>query len=187
MDENHQKALASLNTALRGNCTLPENVFRQGWKDFRFFDSDWIFEGPFVSKVQALLEAEVSSCAVLRQLSLSAESVGATFFVDKNSREEDFAKFIRGTEVGNGWLYDFGSFGCSSDRGNWAIYCERGSEIAIIAVKEKAMLSKIEGVTASLRAAPFEEAVALPLSYGFSPKALSEQWRERMILSYRSF
>lgn len=179
-----QKALANLSRALDASRRFPENVFLGKWGGFLFFDSDWIFEGPFVERAKALLEIEGGQCASISNFDEAAGTDGSSFFIEQKTAGQDFQSFLQGPRIGEGWIYGVDRFGCTSDVGEWCIYCERRNEIAVIAVRESRAVEKCSAAIAQFKAMPIEQAIALPLSYGFSERALSADWRSEFLKQY---
>ncbi|MGH8020743.1 MAG: hypothetical protein ACREIA_21145 [Opitutaceae bacterium] len=179
-----QKALANLSRALDARRWFPEAVFLGQWSSFLFFDSDWIFEGPFVEKAKALLQIEGGQCAGISNLDEAVGGGGSSFFIDQKIAGQDYQSFLKGPRVGDGWIYGVDRFGCTSDVGQWCIYCERRNEIAVIAVRESRAVEKYRAAIAQFKAMPIDQAVALPLSYGFSERALSAEWRAELLKHY---
>jgi hypothetical protein len=179
-----ERALANLSRLIDASLAFPKNVFRGGWGGFFFFDSDWIFEGPFVERAKALLKIEGGQCASLCNLDEPYAADRSSFFIHKNVGTEEFHSFLRGPRPGDGWIHRVDRFGCTSDLGQWCIYCERRNEIAVIAIREKTALANYRAVTAEFKAMPIGDAISLPLSYGFSSVALSVESRDELMKQY---
>jgi hypothetical protein len=179
-----QKALANLSRSLDASRRFPENVFSGKWGGFLFFDSDWIFEGPFVEVAKTLVEIEGGQCACISNLDEAAGADRSSFFIDQKIAGQDFQSFLQGPRIGDGWIYGVDRFGCISDVGQWCIYCERRNEIAVIAVRESRAVEKCGAAIAQFKAMPIDQAIALPLSYGFSERALSAEWRTELLKQY---
>ena len=177
-----ERALANLTRALRQNRRLPDGVFSADWSEFLFFDSDRIFDPQFVISAIALLEIEGGIWACMSNLDASSGETKeqSLLFIHREMTGEAYLKFLRE----EGWVYGMDRYGCTSDIAKWCIYCEKGNEIAVLAGREHGSLKKFESVISQLRAVPIEQAVEGPLSYGFSPRALSSEWRDELLKRY---
>jgi RHS repeat-associated protein len=76
---------------------------------------------------------------------------------------------------------------CASDVGEWCMYCEPNNEIAVIALRQADAAARYASAMARVRATRLEDATREPpLSYGFSERALSREWREQLLREYAS-
>jgi hypothetical protein len=180
----NQKARANLSLAIDAGREFPKNVFSGNWGGFFFFDSDWIFDAPFVERARALLEIEGGNSACISNLDAVPSTERSSFFIDKEITGQAYASFLSGPNIEEGWIYGVDRFGCTSDVGQWCIYCERRNEIAVIAVRDSRAMEKYEAAIAQFKALPIDQAVAEPLSYGFSERALSAEWRGELLKQY---
>lgn len=118
---------------------LPERVFSSEVSNFSFFESDFIFAPDFVELVSGLLRIEgARSCCLLnvaRSKSIDYEHA-EMIFIDSDMDANRFFERLKEGGASNGWLYDIGRFCCSSDVGEWAIYCERAEDLAVFAVRD---------------------------------------------------
>ncbi len=183
-DVARQKAFDHLSRAIQANCRFPSNVFSGTWSDFFFFDVDWIFDAQFVEKIIALSEVEGGQCACIVDLDVPLGSERSSFFIDKEITGLIYQSFLNGPSVGDGWLHGVDRFGCISDIGEWCIYCEKGNEIAVIGIRGNSSVEKYKLVLTKFKSLPIEEAIAQPLSYGFSDRALSPEWRNELLKQY---
>jgi hypothetical protein len=70
------------------------------------------------------------------------------------------------------------------------MYCEPNNEIAVIGFRQAYAAARYSSAMARVHATRFEDAIREPpLSYGFSERALSREWREEFLREYaaRSF
>lgn len=156
---------------------FPSQVFKGVWAHFLFFDSDWMFDSKFVNNALAMLESEGCAAACITELDTLAN--GMSFFLTGNTHPKDYASFL----VERKWLYEFGRFGCVSTSNSWCMYCERQSEIAVVALKEEAM-SLHPVLSEAFKASSIHDAVSEVISYGFSERALSKEWRAELLKQY---
>ena len=180
----NQKARANLILAINASREFPKNVFPGNWGEFFFFDSDWLFDAQFVERARELLEIEGGNSACMSNLDAAPGTERSSFFIDKEITGQAYATFLSGPNVEEGWIYGVDRFGCTSDVGQWCIYCERRNEIAVIAVRDSRGTEKYEAVIAQFKALPIGQAVAKPISYSFSDRALSAEWRGELLKQY---
>jgi hypothetical protein len=183
-----ESALLNVEKCLAPDVRFPRNVFVGQWDQFFFFDSDLLFDSAFVDQVKTLLDIEGAACACLVNLDISTETAGGNrqFFIDRGTTPSSYKDLLRGEHPGQGWIYDIGRFGCVSDLRQWAIYCERNSEIATIAIRSQSAIDRYGLFLSRLNAMRVTDAVSKPISYGFSPEALSAEWRNVLLQEYGS-
>jgi hypothetical protein len=166
---------------------FPRNVFVGDWADFFFFDSDWMFDTVFVQIVKSLLEVEHAACACLANLDTPQNGdrgEGRVFFLTRETTGETYGSLLKGTGAGNGWIYDIDRFGCTSDVGDWCMYCERNNEIAVVAIRRNVAVGSYVSVLAKCKAMRIDDAIRQNHSYGFSEKALAPQWCSEFLQEY---
>jgi hypothetical protein len=178
MENRCSKAIMKMTDLVDISRRLPLNVFMGHWGGFFFFDSDWMFSDTFLESLQDLRRLERSECICIRSL-----DGPALFLVEGQTTTADYGAVLAGTGPEDGLVYDFGRFACTSDIGEWAIYCERRNEIAVLAVKPGST-RKYLSVLHALKAEPIAQAIRDEMSYGFSDRAISISWREELIRHY---
>jgi hypothetical protein len=179
-------ALENLADAIAQRRQLPSMVFNSGWQRFMFFDSDWIFEAPFVSFVKNIFSTERSQMACIRNLdaSISANSQ-RDFCICEETLPEHYASFLSGGgDARLNWLHALDRFACASDVGTWAIYCERRNEIAVAGFQATVSSNVAELFSSLLKALPIEEAISRSHIYGLSRDALSDEWAQKLVAEY---
>jgi hypothetical protein len=176
------------NEFLLNENSFPQNVFTKDYVVFFFFDSDWIFEGEFVEKLKTLLSIEEMSKAIIATTYRESSEKHSTFCFKANTLPSEFQSFLflDGDESGNGWIYDFGIFVCSSDSQEWCIYCERSLEIAVVAFKKNCEIKKYDILLKQLHAVPIEIAISEKKSYGFTQHILPDFWKKQLLLEYKN-
>lgn len=182
------KAADNLTSNLYLDRRFPRNVFGPAWCEFFFFDSDWMFDPAFVGYVKALLEVEGASCACMTNIDAAGgnERRDSRFIIDRTTTPEAYRSLLAGKGPTVGWINDIERFGCTSEVSEWCMYCERASEIAVIAVRRGVSPERYLPVLAPFKAARLADAVKQPLAYGFSSQALSEAWRSELLIEYAS-
>jgi hypothetical protein len=165
---------------------FPENVFLNEWVNFKFFDSDWIFNPEFVDKIQMVLNAEGGTCACLLNLDELAASTAKEpwLFINKTMTSEAYMVGLRGSSVREGWVYGMDRFSCASDTGQWCFYCEKDSEMAVVAMKESGPKNGFESVIQQFGALTIDQAIAKPLAHVFSQNHMLPEWRVKITKAY---
>lgn len=187
ISRERKEALLNIDRSLDRTCRFPRNVFRGSWSCF-FFDSDRMFVGEFVRIVQGQLTNESGECACLIKLDHHHQSTGSdhSIFIDHSTTPENYQELLKGAEPGHGWIDDMDRFGCSSDIGDWSVYCERMNEIAVVGLRPGTGGRQFHRLLSQLCAARISDAIQQPLSYGFSSEALSPQWRDELLKEYQN-
>jgi hypothetical protein len=164
---------------------FPRNIFVGEWSDFFFFDSDWMKESDFVEHVKAFLDIERGQCACLWKLDSADANEPRFFFVRRQTTPDDYRALLAGTTPGYGWLDAMERLACASDVGEWCMYCEPNNDIAVIGFRHADAADRYSSAMARVHATRFEDATREPpLSYGFSERALSAQWRDDFLREY---
>jgi len=170
---------------------FPQNIFRPGWDDFLFFASDVMFSPEFVRTARSLIKVEGSECFCI--VNLDDLVLGkkrpeeSSFFIDSTISEEEYLSFLR--RLPDGWLYSPNNFACASEGDRWSMYCERQSEMAVVAFRGLENSLLIRTAALLLEAAPIEEAVERRIGWSFTPVAesrggLTPEWRDQLLEEY---
>lgn len=179
------EALGNLRDCILPDQRFPMNVFRDSWNSFYFFDSDSIFDAEFVKTMNSLLEVEAGVCACIVNLDeASLENRNSAFFINRDVTIEEYGSFLRSGKIGQGWIYGMDRFAGISNLGHWCMYCEKGNEIAVIALRDRGSLQKLTEIVTQLGGLPIGQAISVPPSYGLSPRALSSDWRQQLLTQY---
>ncbi|MEP7305929.1 MAG: hypothetical protein ABJA98_10465 [Acidobacteriota bacterium] len=180
-----EAAQANLRRAINLERRFPSNVFLGSWSDFYFFDADWMRVADAVEHVKALLDVEGGRCACLWKLDSENPSEPRFFYVRRETSVDEYGALLAGKTAGYGWLDALERLACASDAGDWCIYCEPNSEIAVIGFQQVDAAHRYASALARVHAMRFEDATQEPpLSYSFSERALSREWREAFLREY---
>ena len=145
-----------------------------------------MFCDDFPEIVRKLLTAENASVCCLFDLDEAILTNFGKFealFLDVDSTAERYMTRLRGTGSTVGWLYTMSRYTCSSDVGQWCIYCERHNELGVIGFRGGDCSSKFRLALEGLRAKPVEEACSESNPF-FPFKQLVPEWRSGLIESY---
>jgi hypothetical protein len=110
----------------------------------------------------------------------------SVFFVRGQTTGDEYRALLAGDAPGYGWLDAMERLACASDRGEWCMYCEPNNEIAVIGFRHGSALDRYSLALAALHALPIETAIQESLSYGFSERGLSPEWRRELSRAYTS-
>jgi hypothetical protein len=163
---------------------FPRNVFVGNWKDFLFFDSDWMTDPDFVEQVKTFLDVEGAECACLWKLDSEDANQPEFFFVRAQTIPDEYRVLLAGPTPGYGWVSAMERLACASDVGEWCIYCEPNNEIAVIGFRQKSVSARFSQAMSHFRAERIDLAIREPLSYGFSQVAASPEWRDAFLREY---
>jgi len=67
---------------------------------------------------------------------------------------------------------------------DWVVYCEKDEDLAIIAVRNKAVVSKFKAIFDEVRATSLNIYIERPDSGPFPKIPLKDQWKSEMIKNY---
>ena len=178
-------ARQNVRAGVRVDRRFPLNIFVGAWSDFFFFDADWMTESDFVEHVKSFLDVEGGQCACLWKLDSEVANERRFFFVGKQTTSNDYRALLAGTTPGYGWLDAMARLACASDVGEWCMYCEPNNEIGVIGFHQAGASARYSLAMARVHARRFEDATREPpLSYGFSERALSREWRDEFVREY---
>jgi len=172
------KAQASVLRCIDPSIRFPRYVFRLNWSYLLFFDSDWVFCPEFADTVSALIEFESAECVCIQALDPVHSGMAGSYYFSAPACGKDYFAFLRGAGHRRGWLDYYDRYGVSSETQQWAIYCERNNEIAVIGIGGNRAVEEwpIEG----LHAAPIGEALSRRISWGFTDAVLTKKWQDRL-------
>ena len=139
----------------------------------------------FVDHVKVFLDVDGSQCACLWKLDSEDRDEVRFFFVREGTTADEYRALLAGTTPGDGWLDAMERLACASDLGEWCMYCEPNNEIAVIGFRQVDAADRYSSAIAAVHGMRFEDATREPgLSYGFSERALSREWRDESLREY---
>lgn len=187
-DASEQRAVANSLGAIDIRCRLPDKVFVEPYGGARFFQSDYIFSPDFPGIAGEFLDIEKSNICCLLNLdksSLLNPDHCSAIFINNPQDSETYLEKLRGNGPSSGWLYGVDRYVCSSDIGEWCIYCEKANDIAVICFKNFNDVVKFESPLVKLCARPIEDllvgATSLP---PFNDMVL--EWRNGLLKNYKT-
>jgi len=180
-----EKARESVRADIDPNRRFPRKIFVGDWADYFFFGSDWMTEPDFVDHAKAFLDVDGAQCACLWKLDSEDPNEPRFFFVREQTTIEEYRVLLAGTTAGYRWLDAMERVACASDSGAWCMYAEPNNEIAVIGFRHPDGAHRYSSAMARVHAMRFEDATREPpLSYGFSERALSREWRDEYLREY---
>ena len=187
-DKTRKAALRNLLRAFDMGSNLPNQVFQGSWSSFLFFESDRVFAPEFTDVIKELLRAEGGEVACLLNLdetsSFEFEEIAA-IFLDATTTSSSYESVLDGTGPATGWIYRMDNYVCSSDVGEWGIYCEKGNDVAVIGLHEAGNIKKFEMPLTRLLAKPIGELIDEGSSSVFPFNKLVPAWRHGLAQNYR--
>jgi len=151
-----------------------------------FFQPQWLFDAPGIEATKILMSAENASACCILNLSTSSPitfEAADSFFIEANTEAAEYTSrvFASGADA---WIVNAGRFVCSSDLGNWVIYCEKAEDVALIAIRDKRLLPIFEPALEELRAASLDDYINRPDNGPFPAIPLVEAWKTEILKNY---
>jgi hypothetical protein len=174
-------------TSIDAARAFPEQVFLGAWGAFLFFESDRLFAPGFATTARDLLRAEQASVCCLVNFSESSTLTcenGAKLFLDATSQPGDYDVSLRKGGPAMGWLFAMDRYGCASEAGGWSIYCEKGNDVGVIALRGAGDVEKYAEALDHLCAAPIDILLAAGSTAPVPFCQLTETWRRGLTEHY---
>ena len=186
-DEVKHRAFGHVIGSINSAACFPAQMFQGSWGAFLFFESDRLFASDFAVVAAGMLNAEQAEVCCLLNFSetdtLAYESA-SMLFIDARTEPHAYAGMLRQGGPAKGWLFGVGRYGSASDRGGWSIYCEKGNDVAAIALREPGDREKYIECLKQLHAKPIamllKAGSAAPVPFG----QLTESWRRDLTQHY---
>jgi hypothetical protein len=173
---------------IKTEALLPGRVLAPDWSTTRFFEADTVVAKGFVSAVHELLKIDQSaSCCLLNLTNSPALEYqnASSFFIERTTTEEEYtAKLHEGGP--SGWIVRMDRYGCTSDRGEWCVYCERKNDVALISFRGPDAARKYRSPLEILRAEPIESLLRAPELQRVPFNSLTPEWRSGLNENYGS-
>lgn len=186
-DEAKRRAFDHVINSVNIAARFPSQVFRGNWASFLFFESDRLFASDFTRIAAGLLSvagAEVCCILNFRETDQVAYESAAMVFIDARTEPHEYNTILRSGGPTKGWLFRMDRYGIASDRGGWSIYCEKGNDVAAIALRQPDDVEKYAEYLKQLHAEPITVLLQLgseaPVPFG----QLTEPWRRGLLQHY---
>lgn len=188
-DEAKRRAFSHVIGSISGKASFPAQVFLGSWSAFLFFEADRLFASGFSVIAAGLLNAERAEVCCLLNFSETDQmvyEVAAMLFIDAKTEPHAYDTMLRQGGPTDGWLFGVDRYGSASDQGGWSIYCEKGNDVAVIALREPDDTEKYVEYLKQLHAEP----IAVLLKAGSAATVpfgqLTEPWRRGLTQHYAS-
>ncbi len=180
-------AFHNITTAINVDEHLPNQVFLGEWSSFSFFESDHIFSGAFVKVMHEFIDVERAALCYLLNITrthLMEFQEANSFTFEDGVTGNDYENKLQKGGPNEGWLYLMDRYACSSDRGEWCIYCERENDVAVIGFRGKEGPKKFKESLESLHAESIHN--LMQMGTGAQPPfgILTARWREELLRGY---
>ena len=182
-----QQAFDNATQSLDFNSRLPDNVFIGHWDSFLFCESDRMFDREFVSILNLLLQLEKASVSCV--INISETKVfnideAALIFIDEEVTGNEYMQSLQAGGPANGWFYMVDRYACSSNIGEWCIYCEKDNDVAVIGLRKAAGIEKFKEPFRYLHASPITDLISKGSSSLYPFSHLIPAWREGLLKNY---
>ncbi|MDY0271122.1 MAG: hypothetical protein RBR37_01230 [Advenella sp.] len=187
VDENScRKALLNARNAFDPAIKFPQNIFTRRWDHYLFFPSDRMFGETFVEALPAFMTLEQANTVCLLNLtqSSSLDFEGcAALFLNMEITAKEYNYLISHNDEELGWVYVMDDYICTSDVGGWYMYCERLSDIAVLALSN-AGLVQFRPALDILQPYTLEEACRPGQDGVFPFNDMSQEWHDGLFKNY---
>lgn len=186
-EDSARKAFLNAKNAFDPDRCFPNYVFTKPWDTFLFFPSDWMFMKEFANEVSTIITLEKANTACLLNISrldpLEIKS-HAAIFIDRETTADEYLNLLReeeGSEIA--WLYLMEKYILTSDVGSWCMYCEKLSDIAILAITNTA-LRELRPAIEKMGPFTFEDACSSGQDGVFPFNDMSQEWFDGLYKNY---
>ena len=166
---------------------LPGQVFIGGGLDFGFFESDRIFAPSFADIINDFMSAEEATSCCLVNLSRTRTMTyneAAVIFIEKQTTSIEYDAQLRSGGPAAGWLFSMDRYGCASDGGSWSIYCEKGNDVAVIALRDQSVAKRHSSLLRKLHAEAIDILIRQESAAPFPFSSLTPKWRNELDKQY---
>lgn len=186
-DDVKRRAFNHAIDSIDSTARFPAQVFLGGWGAFLFFESDRLFASGFAVVAAGLLnveQAEVCCLLDFSETSALAFESAAALFIDARIEPHAYDAMLRQGGPTKGWLFGMDRYGSASDRGGWSIYCEKGNDVAAIALRQPSDREKYIEQLKQLHAEPIVTLLRAGSAAPVPFAQLTELWRRGLTQHY---
>lgn len=182
----HDNTILNINNALIHETTLPDRVIENDFFQSFVFNADIITDRKFIDFCKKITDLERSSICILLNLEIdnTNKNVGRYIFINRQTNYEDYYKLLEAGGAKEGWLYDMGTYACTSDKGNWCMYLERANEIGVLGFKSIVPKEYLGNIIEIIGATPSSHIRTRALSEEFPFSDLTDDWRTSLEKNY---
>lgn len=174
-------------TSVNVAAEFPSQVFLGSWEKILFFESDHVFAPQFANIIQGLVTIERAKSCCLLNITQTTDFLlekAATMFLEPPFLNQEYYLRLRSGGASEGWLFRMDRYACSSDRGEWSVYCEKGNDIAAIALRgssgEDRFSEPIKQLTAKSIVSLVKQGSDAPVPFN----RLTKSWESALLKNY---
>jgi len=185
--EVRRQAIGRVIDSIDSAASLPGQVFVGDWGAFMFFESDRLFSPSFAVVASDLLRAERTDVFCLLnfdEMSKVEDELAAAVFIDAETEPHAYDAMLREGGAAEGWLFGMDRYGGASSQGGWCIYCEKGNDIAVIAMRQPGDVKKYAECLRHLHAERITTLLNAGEAASFPFNQLVEPWRRSLSWNY---
>lgn len=182
-----RQAIGHVIDSIDSAASFPGQVFVGGWGAFMFFESDRLFSPSFAVIASDLLHAERADVFCLLnfdEMSKVEDGLAAAVFIDAETEPYAYDAMLREGGAAEGWLFGMDRYGGASSQGGWCIYCEKGNDIAVIALRQSGDVKKYAECLRRLHAERITALLNAGEAANFPFNQLVEPWRYNLSKYY---
>jgi hypothetical protein len=138
-DTSRSSAVSNALSSIRKDRRFPNKVLVGRWADYLFFEPFLIFNPDFIDVKNTLMIAEEASVIALVNLGngIPTEHTNSqVLFIAQNTEAKEYISELESRGSPISWRFLMDRYVCSSDKGNWSIYCEKENDVGVFAFRE---------------------------------------------------
>ena len=189
IEKKCHEAFLNARNAFDSNMKFPNNVFTKAWDYYLFFPSDRMLQKYFANSVSKFIVLEQANIVCLLNLTESSSlefENAAALYLDQDITEEKYFSLIWGSgpAESEAWVFHMEyDYICTSDIGSWCMYCERLSDIAVLAISSEG-LEQLRPALDILQPYTLEEACRPGQEGVFPFNDMSQEWHDGLFKNY---
>jgi hypothetical protein len=174
---------------------FPEQVFKEGWKDFLFMEFDWILQSILFNRTKKFVQEAGGDEFMLAVLDPDPEKYWFKHFekysllkCSVDDTEEDYLKAMNmafGDSSADSLICNSNSILIYSGKKNWGFYAERSLEIGVCAFTDETVKNTFSRVFGSDMLDNIDQAIDL-MGYGFKDSMVPEKLEKEFRKNYGS-
>jgi hypothetical protein len=167
--------------------SLPQRIFVAGWLDFLFCESDQVFSASFVRTIKVILDAEAATTCCMLKLSPSIDikiDTADCFFFDRQTEPANYQIKLNARSPYS-WVINPDQYVASSDKGNWALFCDKAEEVAIVAFRSSYWTTRLGPALSEIHAVTADVYVDRPGNGPFPNIPLTSAWSSEILRNFR--
>jgi hypothetical protein len=182
-----QAAILNALTAVAKERRFPHQVFVERWEDYLFFEPYKMFDAPFVEAISLLMQEENAESVALINLGGGGTPEGSApkpMLLERDIGSTEYISKLMGDGSPTSWMFLMDRYVCASDRGWWAIYCEKENDVAVFAIRDGLPISLVERVGGLLKARSVRSLSSATSNDFFDFDKLVPEWKRSLKAEY---